>query len=226
MEDVYNRYRENLHRMASSGQANALSAAAPLTREDAIPVRPRQMQSEQSDKSSAVPTRAPTGPKRPLIQKIATIAALLTVGAIKPAVSIISKFPWAVDSHPEIADLLIRILHTSLGPCFEAYFPQHQEYSLQNSQPRQRWSPNGLLSPPTLKATLTILAPTPASTMSSCFVFFYPAWLRQVPVCKNDGDIQEVVEPIVTALGLQIYRDLNLFSKLCQLARAQLLQKV
>jgi THO complex subunit 2 len=227
MEKVFDRYRENLRRMGASGQTNALSAAAPLTKEEGIPVRPRQMQPEQASKPANVPpARTPTRPKRPLVQKIAIIAALLTVGALRPAIALITRFPWVVDSHPEISDLLLRILHVSLKSCFETYFPQDHEHSLQNSQPRQRWSQNGPQLSPQRKPSLTILAPTPISTMSSSFVFFYPAWCHGVPVCKNDDDIQRVVEPLVTILGLQIHRDLNFFSKLCQLARAQLLQKV
>src|ERR1700753_4076184 len=103
MTKVYERHKDSLKKMASLGQATALSAAAPLTKDDGMHQRPRQVQPEQSSKSSNAPlNRVPTGPKRPIVQKIAIIAALLTVGAIRPAVNLISKFPWVVDSHPEI----------------------------------------------------------------------------------------------------------------------------
>jgi THO complex subunit 2 len=226
MHQVFDQHKENLRKMVFSGQSNALSAAAPLTKDDGIPQRPRQMQQEASKSANTQPSRTPTGPKRPIVQKIAFISALLTVGAIRQAVCLISRFPWVVDSHTEISDLLLRILQASLKPSFELHLPHDPEVAAQNSMPRQRWSPSGLVAPLPLKASLTVFAPEPTATTSTFFVFFYPAWSRGVPLCKNDHDMQKILEPLVAMLGLQIHRDLNFFTKLCQLARIQLSQKV
>ncbi|EEB90990.1 hypothetical protein MPER_10727 [Moniliophthora perniciosa FA553] len=53
--------------------------------------------------------KKPAEPKDTPNQKAGLVGALLAVGALRPAIAILTKFKWLVDAHPELADLLIRV---------------------------------------------------------------------------------------------------------------------
>ncbi len=81
-------------------------------------------------------------------------------------------FPWLVDVHREIADLLLRVLKTSIAPLYDAVFPKDRNPSF--LQPRARYVAGGVTTP-SRKPHLTLIAPVPPSTYSHDFVFFFPS---------------------------------------------------
>ncbi|KZS97683.1 hypothetical protein SISNIDRAFT_481583 [Sistotremastrum niveocremeum HHB9708] len=223
MPKIERDYLDSLQTAASASSTNALAAAAPLSKDD-IPQRPRQMAPEPS-KSATQSKKGNVVPRQPLVQKIGITAALLSLGAIRPAVSLITKFPWMVHSHPEISDLLLRILKISIKPRFDSYFPRNMEHVASLTQPRMKWFSGGRVEAQAPKPVLTVWAPTPPGTVSTEFVFFYPHWQQNIPLCESDRDTEFVIEPLVNLLGFQIHRDLNFVVQLCQVARQQLAQQ-
>jgi hypothetical protein len=210
--------------VALAGSANALTAAAPLAKDD-VPQRPRHSEPPKAP-AAAGPKRVPVAPKRPVIQKIGIVSSLLALGCIRPAIAILTTFPWLVESHPEIADLLLRILQVSISPLFKTHFPVDQDHVLAINQIRTRWTPSGSNPSSERKQQLTFWAPVPPSTVAVEYHFFYPSWARSIPLCQTDDDMITIVQPILSIIGHQIHRDLNFFTKLCQIAKPQLQQKV
>ncbi len=165
-----------------------------------------------------------TEEKEPPSQKAALLMCLLSVGALKPAICILSKFPWLVDVHPEIADLMIRVMKLSLSPLYEQHVGKEKNSNYM--QPRARWGSTGVSHPPPRRPQLTLWAPTPPSTSITEFVFFYPDWRDQVPICASLDDLADVIEPLIRFIGLHVSRDPLFLTEYLRLGRLQLQGRV
>ncbi|KAG6850048.1 hypothetical protein H0H93_001864, partial [Arthromyces matolae] len=154
-------------------------------------------------------------------QKVGLVNALLSVGALKPALSILSKFPFLVDARPEIADLIIRIMKVSISPLYESLLVT-KERNPSYTQPRARYGSSGVAAPPTRKPVLSLWAPTPPSTYNTDFVFFYPDWTEEVPLCSSLSDLEDVIEPLMKYIGVHVSRDPMFLTKFLRLGRAHL----
>ncbi|KAI0032028.1 transcription factor/nuclear export subunit protein 2-domain-containing protein, partial [Vararia minispora EC-137] len=156
-------------------------------------------------------------------QKLDLLVALLGVGALRPGLAILTKFPWLKDAHPAVADLLIRVMRHSITPLFDAKCPPRVERSPSWQQPRARYGPAGVQPPPPRKTMLTLCAPTPPGTMSVDFIYFFPDWSERVPLCATLEDLEDVIEPIMAFVGLQVSRDTLFMTKFLRLVRQQIL---
>jgi THO complex subunit 2 len=209
MEKYLEAYKSDVNSRIAGAKTSQLAMAAPLESGSSKPQAPSE-QKKPTDNAKAPPS-----------QKASLIMALLSIGALRPAIWILSRFPWMVDAHPEIADLIIRVLNYSLTPLWEP--PQvTRDRSIDFSKPRARWGSTGVTYPPSRRAMLTIWAPTPPSTSSVDFVFFFPDWVRYVPMCTQLDDLADVIEPLMRFVGLHISRDPLLVTKYLRLGRQQL----
>lgn len=162
---------------------------------------------------------------KPPNQKAALVGALLSVGALRPAFAILTKFPWFVDAHVELADLVLRILRHSIAPLYDTAFVL-KERNPSFTQPRVRYAPSGTLVTPARKPQLTLVAPTPPSSATTEFVFFFPDWSEWVPLSTTPEDLVDVIEPLMSFVGLHISRDPLFISKVTRLGRSQLVATV
>ncbi|KIY72984.1 hypothetical protein CYLTODRAFT_343075 [Cylindrobasidium torrendii FP15055 ss-10] len=166
---------------------------------------------------AAEPKSAQAQVKEPPTQTMGIIAALLTVGSVKPALWLLAKYPWMVDAFPEIADVMIRVARASVTPLYEEALKKPPNTSW--LQPRARFTTTGVVPPPQRKPVLTIRAPTPPSTASIDFVFFFPDWEQSIPICTKLDDLIPIIEPLLMVIKLHVTRDLVFLTKLCRLAR-------
>jgi len=157
-------------------------------------------------------------------QKAGILVALLSVGALQPAFSIMSKYTWFVDANPEIADLVIRIMKVSIASLYDSTFSKERKTSF--TEPRARYGTTGLVKPPPRKPCLTLWAPTPPSTSTTDFVFFFPDWSDHIPICISLDDLMHVVEPIMNFIGLHVSRDPSFLSKFLRLGKTHILSVV
>ena len=162
---------------------------------------------------------------KPPNQKAILVGALLSVGALRPAFAILTKFPWFVDAHVELADLVLRVLRHSIAPIYDTIFVL-KERNPSFTQPRARYGSAGVLLTPPRKPQLTIVAPTPPSTATTEFVFFFPDWSERVPLSTTFEDLVNVIEPLMSFVGLHISRDPLFVSKITRLGRSQLMSTV
>lgn len=215
MEQVNKDYLADVQTRIIGAKFSALALAAPLPQDNPLPT--------PSVKAKAVPEqqkKAPD-PKKVPNQKVGLLTALLAVGALKPAIAIMSKFPWLVNAHPEIADLMLRVLKLSISPLYESLLV-NKERNHSFSQPRARYGNTGVSYPSPRKPTLTLWAPTPPSTSTLDFVFFFPQWVERVPICSSLDDLVDVIEPLVAFIGVHISRDPLFLTKFLRLGRSHL----
>ena len=100
MENSRKEYESDVHTRIAGAKNTMLAMAAPL-----------ESSPSSSQKSKPIPLpEVKKAEIKDTNQKAGLLVGLLVVGALEPAVALLSKFPWLVDVRTEIADLLIRIL--------------------------------------------------------------------------------------------------------------------
>lgn len=215
MDQVSKDYLADVQTRISGAKISALALAAPLTQDGpSLPASSKAKATTAEPKKTADPKKIPN-------QKVGLLTALLAVGALKPALAIMSKFPWLVNAHPEIADLMLRVLKLSISPLYDSLLVT-KERNPSFNQPRARYGTTGVSYPPPRKPTLTLWAPTPPSTNTVDFVFFFPQWVERVPICSSLDDLVDVIEPLVAFVGVHISRDPLFLTKFLRLGRSHL----
>lgn len=215
MDKVKKDYMANVQSRIAGAKTSQLAMAAPLES------TPSSSHSRPTKATQPAETKKTAEVKEPLPQKIGLLTALLSVGALRPAIAIMSKFPWIVDAQPEIADLMIRIMKHSLSTLYESSFVT-KERNPSFTKPRARYGAGGVALPPPRKPHLTLWAPTPPSTNVFDFVFFFPDWTERVPICSSLDDLVDVIEPLMRFIGLHISRDPTFLTKFLRLGRSHL----
>lgn len=210
MESVKEEYQRDVATRIAATAVSQLAMAAPL-------------ESSGSTKSKSTPQAEVKKIPEPkdVNQKVGLLTALLAVGALKPALAILSKFPFLVDARVEIADLVIRIMKVSISPLYESLLVT-KERNPSFTQPRARYGTSGVSAAPGRKPVLTLWAPTPPSTYNTDFVFFYPDWVDQVPICSSLSDLEDVIEPLMKFIGVHVSRDPLFLTKFLRLGRTHL----
>lgn len=203
----------------AAAKVSALAVAAPLS--DDTPTngsaRPRPAGSE-----AKVPAEQRKAPN----QKLELLIALLSIGAVRQSIPIMTQFPWMVAAYPDVADLYLRILRVSLQPLYENLYRPNSDFVQSNTTPRSRYGTNGVILTPARKTAITLLAPAPPDTATTEFVFFYPNWRNTIPICTVLSDIPDILMPLLKFIGVQISRDIGFITKLCRLGKIQLTASV
>ena len=215
MESYHKDYLDQVYQRIAEAKVTQLAMAAPLeSTNTGSKARPEPGEENKKAPDWKLPN-----------QKAALVAALLSIGALRPALAILTKFPWFVDAHIELADLVLRILRHSVTPLYDTVFVL-KERNPSFTQPRARYGSTGVLLTPSRKPQLTIVAPTPPSTATTEFVFFFPDWSERVPLSTTFEDLVDVIEPLMSFVGLHISRDPLFVSKVTRLGRSQLMSTV
>ncbi|KZT71598.1 hypothetical protein DAEQUDRAFT_763816 [Daedalea quercina L-15889] len=209
MEAVRKQYLTKVEERISNAKISQLAMAAPLESSGA------------TSKAKAATTPEPKKEaKEPPNQKLGLLNALLAVGALRPAIALLSKWPWIVDAFPEIADLIIRVLQHSINPLYESH--GNAKKTTNFTTPRARYGSTGVIPPIERRPHLTLWAPTPPSTSHIDFVFFFPDWTQRVPVCSSLDDLIDVIEPLMRFIGLHVSRDPSYLTKFLRLGRVHM----
>ena len=215
MSKLHQKYLSDIQGRISSSSNNLLAMAAPLES------NPHQAH-QPAPNVNGGEAKKPSEPKSVPPQKVMIVVALLSVGVLRPALAILAEFPWLVDVHQEIADLLLRVLKASISPLFEEKFKKDKERNPSFLQPRPRYGAGGSTMPPPRKPQLTLIAPPPPSTFAYEFVFFYPHWAKLVPLCQSMDDLMNIIEPLMKFIGLHISREPLFLTKLLRLGKIHL----
>ncbi|KAE9385705.1 hypothetical protein BT96DRAFT_1006795 [Gymnopus androsaceus JB14] len=216
MESVRATYLKNVQLRISSAKMSQLAMAAPLESRSSTPTL---------SKLKAAPASEPKKteePKDPPNQKAGILITLLAVGALKPAIAILSRFPWLVNAQPEIADLIIRVMKHSISQMYVSIITATKERNPDFTQPRSMFGATGVSSPPPRRLTLSLWTPTPLPTSTVEYVFFFPDWTEQVPICTSLDDLTDVIEPFMRFIGLHVSRDPLFLTKFLRMGRQQM----
>lgn len=218
MDQVRKNYDTKVKERISVAKTSQLAMAAPLEAASLSSNSKPRLPSPAEPKKPTESTDAPP-------QKVGLLNALLAVGALRPAIAIMTKFPWVVDAYPEVADLMLRVVKYSISPLYDSTLVT-KERNPSFTQPRARYGAGGVSVPPSRRAQLTLWAPTPPSTNTINFVFFFPDWVQRVPLCSSLDDMMDVIEPFVHFIGLHISRDPLFVTKFTRLGRIHLISTV
>ncbi|KAG1756059.1 transcription factor/nuclear export subunit protein 2-domain-containing protein [Suillus lakei] len=215
IETYHKDYLAQVQQRISDAKISQLAMAAPL----------------ESSSSTSQPRVEPTEVKKSVIESnppnqiAGLVSGLLSLGSLRPAIAVLTRIPWLVDAHPELADLILRVLKYSIAPLYDATFVL-KERNPSFTQPRARFSATGTLALPIRKYQLSLIAPTPPSTASVDFVFFFPDWTQRIPLCTSFEDMANVIEPLMSFIGLHVSRDALFVTKITRLGRSQLLSTI
>lgn len=214
MEKFHGVYLASVNARIAGAKISQLAMAAPL----------ESTASSSSSKPRAAPppeSTKPVDPKEGMNQKVSLVTALLAVGALRPGLAIMTRFPWIVDAYPEVSDLVLRVLRVSIAGYYDSTFVQ-KERNPSFTVPRARYGASGLSMPPPRKPQLTLWAPTPPCTNTVDFVFFFPNWTDRVPVCSVSDDLVHIVEPLLAFIKVHVSRDPLFLTKFTRLGRLHL----
>lgn len=211
MEQAHKDYLLKIQSRIAGAKISQLAMAAPL----------ESVNSTSKPKVSTPSASKPAEVKEKSNQKVGVISALLSIGAIRPALSLIATYPWIVDANPQLADLIIRIMKHSIASLYESTLIT-KERPTGFVQPKARYGAAGLQPAPARKPHLTFWAPTPPSTSVWDFVFFFPKWTERVPVCTQLSDLVDFVEPFMRLATVHISRDPLFVTKFLRLGRHHL----
>ena len=212
MPALHRKYLDDIQDRIKSSSNNLLAMAAPL--ESGTSTKPKTLTEE----------KAPAEIKEAPAQKAMIVVALLSVGAFRPAITLLAQYPWLVDVQKDIADLLLRMLKVSIGQLFDKQFAKERNQGF--LRPRPRYASPGIITTPVRKSQLTLCAPPPPSTQSHDCIFFYPQWSTTVPICQSLDDVVDVVEPLMRLVGVHIARDPLFLTKFLRLGKVHLTQSV
>jgi THO complex subunit 2 len=224
MDALGEKYAQSLRKRLVSVQTtsqdknNALANAGTLTDDTLGPVRPRPQ------------ATAPPPPPKPSKKKEVKVdlnshrdfvIALLSVGALRPAMEGIGQYPWMLNKYPRIADILLFYVEHALTPVYGQCCPSSatpialDAYSASKGQHDEE-------EPRVVRTHVTFTFPEPPPTLDVRQVYFYQEWSKFVPVCSTLEDIPFLVEPVLSLIGVQAFRNQQVIVKLCRLAKQQL----
>ncbi|KAI0047273.1 hypothetical protein FA95DRAFT_1664524 [Auriscalpium vulgare] len=211
----YKAYLASVESRIAGAKVSQLAMAAPLESSSPAPSKSRQPAPSEPKKA------APVEPKHVPNQKLGLLTALLSVGAVRPALSILTQFRWLIDAHPEVADLMLRILKHSISSLYDSTMVT-KERTTAFTQPRARYGTAGIMQTPRRKPLLTLWAPAPPSTSTVDFVYFFPNWTDRIPQCSSLEDLEVIVEPLMAFVGLHVSRDPLFLTKFLRLGKTHL----
>ncbi|EIW70014.1 hypothetical protein TREMEDRAFT_29485 [Tremella mesenterica DSM 1558] len=192
-----------------SGPSNALSNSVLL--DDDAP--------SSSDSQNAETTGPP--PKPSPEQRIQLLQALLSVGESSASLFILGKFPWVAQSHPAVADLILRLVAHALEGLYRSY--AHRRFGIADEEVTES---EGDIPAPTYMSSQrkeivnTLLVPTPPETSTRTFEFFYPDWSEDAEVWLTIDDVhQKALRWLGLIRGLGA-RAVEVMVKLCRLGAA------
>ncbi|KAG9026250.1 THO complex subunit 2 [Tulasnella sp. JGI-2019a] len=199
---------------------NALADAKPLE----MNYRDRAPEPAKGDKSDPKKKPGPTGPKDPPNQKLGLVKFLLSLGALRPAFTILAKFPWMVQAYPDVAGLVLRIMKVAIDPLADSILSKSPllRFAASNGAARARFSGRLQTSTYRGKPVLMTIAPLPVDSATQHNVFFYPDWPTFVPRCTKLDDVVDVLQPFIQLCGMQIHRDAEFVGRMCRMGKKAL----
>jgi hypothetical protein len=156
-------------------------------------------------------------------QKVGIVSALLAIGDVDHAMFFLARFPKLTASHPQVADLICRLVHVMVQDVYSLFSPCSRQPQLAKRHDFAYRYP--VVSGDQEITTTRILNPQlPASTATRRYEYFYLDWKDDLVHCHTADDVVEFVYPLLTVVGVRIHRDTTLVAKLCRIGAGTLNQ--
>ena len=155
-------------------------------------------------------------------QKVGLLSAQLSIGDIENAMFTLARFPKITATHPEVADLICRIVRAMIQDVYDPISPKalHPELKKNNDFPYKYPPRKDSESQITVERTLS--PNVPLSTETTRYEFFYTRWDKHLVRCSTLKDIVTLVHPMLVVIGVRIHRDPKLIAMLCRIGASEL----
>ena len=205
MEKIHNAYLRSVS--SRSGPSNALSNSVLVDDEP-----PTSAASKADD--------AGPPPKAPPEQRILLLQALLAIGDLPSSMFFLARFPWVAQSHPPIADLIMRIVAFALEDVYRSVvvrqFGDVGEDELDFTAQAPFFGTRS-----EREIVSTILAPAPPTTPSKEFEFFYSDWANSLERWSSSRDIFDKGLRWLSLVRGLAGRDIPVMVKICRIGAAE-----
>ena len=156
-------------------------------------------------------------------QKVGILKALLGIGDLKSSLFILSKFNWLVGPHPEIADLLLRILNVVLEPAYAHLSRASSGVSRGFSQRQSFYSTTEKKIVPAATLPTYLTAWACHGAVPGCnFNYFWAEWKERLPISENVEEVMSTVVHLLRFVGPQAHRNMAFLTKLIRLGASDL----
>ncbi|THC95729.1 hypothetical protein EYZ11_004807 [Aspergillus tanneri] len=218
------------------GGVNALMMAGALS-DDTLPI-PRIRESEtrsatpgkdqDADKSTAAKTEEDELPE-PSDQKVLLLKSLLAIGAIPESLYIISKFPWLMDTYPELPEFIHRIVHQCLSKVYSSLrplplsddikgqkqIPSHDQSGVAKGQIRS-------IEAPPRRVLRWAQLDKEDTNDGTDYRFYWDDWADNVPICHSVDDVFALCSSFLNLSGHKLGQDAILLTKLARIGKDSL----
>ena len=215
-------WKKNMDDKADKAKSNALSMAAPLSDEKKSIIA-GSVDGEAKENGSVVPRAQRFNQKAHLVE------ALIAIGDIGSAAYLLSNFPWLCGPRPELADLLMLLIHHSINPLYEPLQPIPSEIQKLVHTPRMTPEDpldiNSRIISSHQKSTVKTLNRLRKQSGLIKYEFFYEPWRIGIPLVHTVDEFFNCTYKLVNFVGVRLGRDPSLLTKICRIAVSDL-QKV
>ncbi|KAL2891568.1 THO complex subunit 2 [Ceratocystis lukuohia] len=162
----------------------------------------------------------------PSDQKVGLLTSLLTIGAIPEALYLIGRYPWVLETHPEVIDRIHRICHFSIDEVYEMARPSPQGLSPLECPPRdvtcdtQAGAPKGFVKTEKFVPRRALRWPFPDTfdtKDNSQYRFYWAEWADNVPICHSVEDVLTLCDTFLNISNVRIGTDCALVAKLTRI---------
>jgi THO complex subunit 2 len=217
--------RIRLAKTTAADKENALASAPVLSQSDDRDFGSRRPPPPSQTTQASAPVKPIKEPRvlEELNQHRDLAVALLSVGALRPALFLTTMHPWLVSRYPQLADILLKQLEYSIEPVYRSFSPKTKEPEAAQVYSKALKNADGGKLP---KTKLTMTFPVPPASGDIQQVFFFQQWMERIPVSQTTEEMQLIVDPMLRIVGVHAYRCLPLFLKLCRIARHEYANEV
>ena len=218
------------------GGMNALLMAGALP-DDTLPVPPRMRDldtrsatpGKDQDPEKSAAAKAEEELPEPSDQKVLLLKSLLVIGAIPESLYILSKFPWLMDTYPELPEFIHRILHHCLSKVYSSLpeISSVDEARVQKQTPSQDQSgvTKGqvrLAQAPPRRVLRWAQLDKEDTNDGTDYRFYWDDWADNVPVCHSVDDVFALCSSFLNLSGHKIGQDAALLMKLARIGKHSL----
>ena len=162
-------------------------------------------------------------------QKVSLLKSLLCIGAVPEALYMLGKFPWLLDTVPDLPKHVYRILHHCLSDVYKSALQGQDSSGLGDGAevPAEDQSgiPRGGLRLSEIPATRVVkwaLLDSKDAAESTDYKFYWDEWSDNIPVCQSVDDIFTLCETFLNLVGVKVGQDAVLLTKLARIGVSSL----
>lgn len=217
MDEWESQWKKEMDDKAFEAKASALALAAPLADDN-----PNGLPVESSSSRAATPaaqtTTSPADKKPDTLkvfekQKAGLLFALVAIGAMRPALYLMSRFPFISRAYPDIADMIHRIVEFAIEPLYS------QTVSVMPKSMGVKPTPEDVAEDSLWRGpTLPTLDPRKLTgNLGGACEFYYSNWTSELCTINSVKELKHLSYGLLKFTNALVGQSHKLMSKLCRI---------